>query len=444
MKIVVIGGGAAGMAAATRAKRVNPSAGVLILEAGREFARGTCSLPYLLSREISNPALLQGISPAELENRGIELRLETAAVRIRPLERRVDTTGETVTYDKLIVGLGSRPISGKPLGFDPQHPRVWRLRTLTDVDKIDSVLGREEIARVAVIGGGYVGIEFAEALHRRGLTVTLFHQHEELMKLDPRLSSQVASLLERQGIELKLGQRVTGVKMDPRGGRLTTQDGEHSFHAFALALGVEPVTDILKQAGARTGVSGAVQVTSRGETTLSNVYACGDGVEIPDREGGQPRWIPLATTAARMGRVCGENAAGGSARLAANRGSLAVRLFDQQLGLVGQPRDWTESRSFKFQWGSIHTPFPRRRPGEGLFFFDPRTERVKGLQALGPEVVPLVDLVSLAVEKEMTVTEFQEQDFCYNPPLGSLWHPLYLASRLKSREESHGFQGFSS
>lgn len=445
MKIVVIGAGAGGMAAATRAKRVNPSAQVTVLEASDEFSRGTCSLPYYLSGELPDERFLWGATHQDLDSQGVEVKLNTRAMKIHPGLRKVETTNETYGYDRLIVSTGSRPLSCRPLGLERDAPGVWHLRTFRDVQKIRRDLTEIGPRKVAVIGGGYVGLELAEALCRLNLDVTIFHQRATLVRLDETLNGRLIDLLKAHHIEVRLGYRMenadaaSGVAsfLGPEG------PGQERFDAFAVCHGIEPKTSLLDAAGARKGETGAIKVSARGETGLPNVFACGDGVEIPSASGGRGSWVPLATTAARLGRVCGENAAGGSLRLRSNIGALTVRLFGQHLGMVGLPSDWeqdpsTDIQSHPFNWGNDEHPFPSRRAGVGVLYTDRRTGKLKGMQALGPEAARLVDVASLSVEQELCLSDLQNFDYAYNPPLSSLWHPFYLASRTVEKETSLG------
>lgn len=418
------------MAAATRAKRVDPSARITVLEAGREIGRGTCSLPYFLSGELEEKSL-QARDLNDFEREGIEVRPATRATVIHPYQRKLESTTETFHYDRLIVSTGSRARCTRNLGLDPEAPGVWRLRTIADVRKIKQDLQQRRPRRVAVIGGGYVGLEAAEALCHLGVQVTLFHRDAAPARLAPSLAEDLVRLFLRQGVEIQLNSDVE--KIDLESGLLVarTPQGETrgQFDAFLTASGIEPETTLLKEAGASTGPSGAIKVNSRGETSLGNVYACGDGVEVPNPRGGVGRWVPLATTAARLGRVCGENAAGGSRRLGAIHGALAVRLFSKELGMVGLPQEWTDCRPIEVEWGGEGYPFPSRGPGRCLLFEDRKTGRFMGMQALAPQVSGLVDLASLCLEQELTVQEMQDLDCAYTPPLSALWHPFYLAAR---------------
>ncbi len=433
----MIGAGAAGMAAATRARRTSPKSAITILESSSEYARGTCSLPYLLSRELSPPSMLVGISREELSSRQIHLHLNTSAQAIDPRGKVVHTEAGQHAYDKLIVTVGSRPRSLPTVGLQP-HPRIWSLRTLADVAHIEATMAAVKAKKVAVVGGGYVGLEFAEALQRRNLSVTLFHAGSTLAKLHSSCSRRLISYISERGITVRLQTRVELLEPASRTHTLTwkTPDGSQQhegFDAIALALGIEPNVDLMVSAGARSGDYGGIPVSLRGETSLPDVYAAGDGVELPSPLGGNRRWVPLATAAARLGRVCGENAAGGSSRLGSVHGTLALRIFDLQLGMVGVPQDWRESQALGFQWGKDQHEFSNRRSGEGVLFYEERSGRITGGHFLAPQASSLSDIVSIGIAQNMTIDDFLEQDFSYNPPLAPLWHPLYLAARQRQK-----------
>lgn len=437
-RILVIGAGAAGLAAATRAKRVHPEAIVTVFESGREFSRGTCSLPYYLSGEIDDGRSLQGVSAEYLADLGVELSLETPVLEIQPHQRRLVTAGPTLLYDKLIVATGSRQRRATFIDLDPSLPGLWKLKTMADAEKIQTDIRSRRPHTVAVVGGGYVGLEVAEALSKRGLRVTVLQRGSTLARLHPRIDQAVAGSFREVGVEIRCSTEVERITAERDSFFITTGDsGGHRrterFDAVLLSHGIEPDSRLLSQAGARLGPAGGAVVTARGETSLSSVYACGDGVELPNAWGGPTRWVPLATAAARLGRVCGENAVGGSLRIGSSQGALAVRLFDRQLGTLGRPGDWDDCTEVTFHWGSDSSPFPRRRGGVGVLYLDRRSDKIRGLQAFGAEASQLVDVVSLACEQGMTLEELSLLDFAYTPPLSSLWHPLYLAHRTREK-----------
>ncbi len=442
-KIVVIGAGAAGMAAATRARRTDPKASITILEASSEYARGTCSLAYYVSGEISSGKSLIGADKRDLAERGIELQLESPVLAIDPLGRTVRLARKTIPYDRLVVGLGSRSRKIPVVNIEANaHSRLWTLRSIKEADHIKNQLLKLQARRIAIVGGGYVGLEVAEALSRRGCEVTIFHRQSTLMRLHTFCHTSVESVLESRGIRAELNAEVCLIDPDSRDQTVTWTASDKNrlsegFDAVVASAGVVPETELLVQAGARLGPSGGVLVTLRGETSLDNIYAAGDGVEVPNPKGGGSRAVALATAAARLGRVCGENAAGGSRRVGSLFSCLAVRLFDTQVATVGHPEDWKQGEALEVSFGSDESPFWPRREGRGIFFLEPRSQRLLGAQFVAPQAANLADLASLAMEKNMTLDDLQDLDYSYTPPLSALWHPFYLASRQAERELRH-------
>jgi NADPH-dependent 2,4-dienoyl-CoA reductase/sulfur reductase-like enzyme len=430
---VVIGAGAAGMAAATRARRVDPHASVVVLESSSEYSRGTCSLPYYVSGQIEDASALIGVSRQSLSEQGIELRLQSPARAIDARQRAVETASGSLPYDRLIVSTGSRP-RPVPLLGDRHHPRLWRLRSIADAEHIRQTMASLRPRTIAVVGGGYLGLEMAEVFSQLGCRVTLFHRQSTLMRLDPPCHQRLLEELEQHGVKVSTGSEVRLVDPDNRRQTIEVAGSSEGFDAVFLATGMEPEATLLQQAGARLGPNGGALVDARGETTLPGVFAAGDGVELPASRSGATRYVPLATSAARLGRICGENAAGGSLRLPAPLACIAVRLFSLQVAAVGHPCDWSQAESHTVDFGSCRAPFPRRRRGRATLFVEPRGGRLLGAQMVAPEACAMADLASLALRQELRLSDLLDLDACYTPPLSSLWHPFYLAARAAQRQ----------
>ena len=443
---MVIGAGAAGMAAATRARRVDPLASITVLEAGEEYSRGTCSLPYYVSGEIASRDSLTGISRQSLADSRIELRLSTRATAIEPRERVVRVANGCIPYDRLIVSTGSKA-KAVPLVGRANHPRLWTLRSIADADHIRLSLLPQGSPKVAVVGGGYLGLEMAEVLTRRGCRVTLFHRQNTLMRLWPVCHQSLLQELAKH-LTVRTGTEVRLIDPDCRQSTVEFQNAQgqrcsEGFDAVVLASGIEPEASLLARAGARLGEHGGVLVDSRGETSLSSVFAAGDGVEMPGPRAGVRRWVPLATTAARLGRVCGENAAGGSLRLPPPLACIAVRLFDLQVAAVGHPQDWQDAEGHLVDFGSESLPFPLRQPARALFLTEPRGGPLLGAQFVGPDAAALANLASLALSQGLRLADLAELDTCYTPPVSGLWHPFYLVTRSTGGPQSIQLTGAS-
>lgn len=432
-RIVIIGGGTAGLAAATRASRINPSATITVLEAGDEFSRATCSLPYYVNQEILDREHLIGTTTERLAEQRILLKLGTKVQAIDSKKRCVLAENGAHPYDRLIVTTGSklRPV---PMTYPHQdHPRLWALRSLADADRLQAILRRARPRRVAVVGGGYLGLELTEVLTLAGCHVTLLHRGSTLMRLLPACHELVLSELQRRGVEVFTECEVTLI--DPNSLQHTVEFQHEGlrrsvgFEGVMLTPGILPNATLLAQIGARCGKAGGVLVDRRGSTSIDGIFAAGDGVELPGKVRGDSRYTPLATSAARLGRVCGENAAGGSSYLPEDRACISSRFFDLQISTVGHPEDWQDAQSTIVDFGSTYSPFLKRRPGRALMLTNPHNGRLVGAQFVAPEAAALADLASLALQQELTLAQLEDLDYCYTPPLSSLWHPFYLAAR---------------
>lgn len=432
-KILVIGGGTAGMAAATRARRIDPSSSITVLEASQEFSRGSCSLPYYVGHEIVDSKYLIGTSIEHLKSLDISLKLDTQVRKIDSRKRELITNGRSYSYDRLIVSSGSClkavPIASSVLN----HPRLWTLRTIADAQRIKDLLGRKPEQRVGIIGGGYLGLEMAEVLTNSGCKVSIFHRGQTLMRLDPTCHSLIATELSLHGISIHTECEVSLV--EPREQNAVVEyksQGRRqtiAFDALLLTPGIRPKSELLAEAGARLGPWGAVIVDRRGYTSLDGILAAGDAIEQPGNHSGSSRYVPLASSAARLGRVCGENAAGGSSLYSPSTACISARIFGLQASTVGHPDDWENAVPYRVSFGSESPAFRRRGRGQAVFLVDPRTERLLGAQFVAPEASALADLASLALRQELMIRELEDLDFSYTPPLSSLWHPFYLAAR---------------
>lgn len=435
------------MAAATRARRFDPGSQITVFEASREFSRSTCALPYYVSAEVSTSKEMFATSLATLESMGIELRLEAPVSEIDSRARQIISGGRSFPYDRLVVTTGACPRTVPVLTRDSEKERLWRLESLADADFIRRSFARLRPRSVAVIGGGYLGLEMAEVFSLMGAAVTIFHRHSTVMRLWPGGHQAVVSLLGGRGVTVRTDCEVKLI--DPASRHATVEycnaQGERQsegFEAVFLAPGVIPNATLLRTAGAHLGPLGGVRISARGETSLPNIYAAGDGVELPNPNGGGSRHVPLASNAARWGRVCGENAAGGSLRGPDPWGCVAVRLFDSQVASVGYPEAEIETSGYPTEAITVEmpgrAPFARRASALAHFLFQPRSERLIGAQFVGPQAAAWADLGAMALLKGMRISELAEFVPSYTPPLSSLWHPFVLLARIA--EKSKGEQ----
>lgn len=334
-RLVVIGGGAAGMSAASAARRVDPAGEIVVLEATGHAAYGLCGIPYYLAGLVGRADELLSYPPAYFrERRRIDLRLHTRALALDPRRQVVhyrDAEGEgRLRYDRLVVAAGGAPVLPPLPGLDDD--RVVTVRTLEDAITLRSLLDAGRIARALVVGAGYVGLEMAEALCARQVAVTVTEALPRVMPtLDEPVAALVADEVRRHGVDLRLGARCEGVTRDEHG--LVALIGGEALpvDVVVLAIGVRPTADVAARAGARTGPGGALLVDDEMHTSLAQVYAAGDCIAPQHLVLGRPAFVPLGPAGNKTGRVAGTVAAGGQARFRGVVGTAVVKVFDQMV-----------------------------------------------------------------------------------------------------------------
>ncbi|MCA9792823.1 MAG: FAD-dependent oxidoreductase, partial [Candidatus Eremiobacteraeota bacterium] len=427
-------GGAAGMAAATRARRLEPQARITVVERFAEVSVGLCGLPHLIAGQIDHESQLLGATPEYLnEELGLELLTEHEAVGLDPRARTVVCRSvhrgveRELAYDSLIVAVGARPRCNLP-----GARLALSLNSLAD--------GRRWLAKLAerprrgvIVGGGYLGLSMAEALHRRGLSVALIEQKETFFGLPPSLHAVLAQEMERVGIRLRLNQVCDGIA--PNAAEL---DGGHEpGDLFLLATGVAPNSELLAEAGARLGESGAVRVDQRAQTSLDQVWAAGDGVEVEHRLTGRSTYLPLATTAARLGRLAAQNALGRHQRFGGSLGNVAVKVFGLEVASVGLTLAQANELGYRAERVEVESPTRASYLGRQRAAFSLVVDangRILGAQGVGhEEVASRINLLATAIEAELDWSALEQLDLLYTPPLAPLWDPIYLLGRQASR-----------
>ncbi|WP_426502927.1 FAD-dependent oxidoreductase [Dactylosporangium sp. McL0621] len=344
MRLLVIGGSDAGISAGLRARELDPTADVTLLVADRYPNFSICGIPYHVSGDVPDWHHLAHRSAADLDAAGLQLRLEHRAIAVDSDAHTVTATAPAgrstvIGYDRLIIGTGAVPAVPAIGGLDRLGPAdgVHVLHTMDDAFAILRTIAERRVVRVVIVGAGYIGLEMAEALTTRGLTVTLLEQLDQVMPtIDPELAAPLAAHLRDRGVDVG-----TGVKVHTVGhaatGRLAvgTDDGDHVADLVLVVTGVRPDTDLAASAGAALGVRGAIVVDRGMRTNLPDVYAAGDCVHTYHRLLEQHVYLPLRSTAHKQGRVAGANALGGTATFAGSLGTQAVKVFDRVVATTG-------------------------------------------------------------------------------------------------------------
>lgn len=427
MRLVVIGGNAAGLSAASRARRLDREMEILVYEKGPEVSYSACGLPYYLDSRVRSLEELK-VHPPEFFERERDIRVRTgAAVKAIAHQRRevILGSGERIPYDRLVIATGARAARPRIPGAD--LPSVFTLHTLGDAARLHEFLSSHQPRQAAVIGGGYIGLEMVEALRANGLRVTLFTADRELLgRDDETLAGALTDRFSRFGVEYRPAEPVSCIEPGRVNGR--------AADLVVLATGFRPNAELAVEAGIETGGSGAISVNELLETNLPGVYAAGDCAEAMHRVTGRPCYIPLGTTANKMGRIAGANAAGARERFRGVLGTSIVRVCGLGAGMTGLMESEARAEGFRTVAAAIEE---LERP---QYFWGARVKvklvaqagsgRLLGGLVIGERgVAGRVNTLAAAIEARMTVDEFEQLDLAYAPPYARVWDPLLIAAQ---------------
>lgn len=444
LKIVVIGGVAAGPKAAARARRLEPNADITIIEKDKYISYAGCGMPFYLSGQIREFEELfttsYGVARKEdyfLNEKGIKVLTGTEAAAVDRVNKRVEVidlgTGNHsfIEYDKLVIATGSSPTIPPIEGLDLAG--VYRLNHPEDVLSIKAALD-ESVDEVAIIGAGLIGMEAADALMKMKVFANIIELKDQVLPgmLDPDLAALLAMRLEDNGLELSLGRKV--LKLEGENGKVTavvTDQGSLETKMVIVAIGVRPNVKLAKDAGLKIGETGAIAVNEYLQTSDPDIYALGDCVENTNLVSGQKVYIPLASTANRQGRVVGDNIAGIKTKFIGILGSSVLRVMGINAARTGLGEEHARSLGHDVIT-SVNPTFDATHyyPKHGKIFLkviaDAKTNRVLGAQGFGPgEVAKKIDVIAAAITFGATLEEVANIDTAYAPPFNTPIDPLH-------------------
>jgi NADPH-dependent 2,4-dienoyl-CoA reductase/sulfur reductase-like enzyme len=421
MRLLVIGGVAAGLSAAARARRIDPSLEIVVLEKGADISYGACGLPYYLEGRVRRAEELIVHTPEYFrKERNIAVRTGARVVSISHPRREVTLDGgERVHYDRLVIATGARPRT-KDFEGATLPPHVFTLHTLEDAERLKAYLCDKQPKQAVVVGAGYIGLEAADALRRNGLAVTVVEQGPHVLgRGDAELTKAVRERLERFRVELQLNTRISAVERR---------------ELVILATGLRPNVEIAVEGGVEVGRTGAIRVDEHMETNLPGVFAAGDCAEAPHLVTGRPAYIPLGTTANKMGRVAGANAAGRRERFGGVVGTAILNIFGMGVAFSGLSVEHARREGFSPVSARIAAP---SRPGyfggkpiTVELVADAATRRLLGGSVWGEDGVEgRINVIATALHNRMRVEDLEQLDLAYAPPFATVWDPVLIAAQ---------------
>jgi NADPH-dependent 2,4-dienoyl-CoA reductase/sulfur reductase-like enzyme/rhodanese-related sulfurtransferase len=437
MRVLIIGGVAGGATAAARARRISETADITVIERGSYVSYANCGLPYFISRDIQKRSKLLLQTPEGFDSRyGVKVLVETEALEIDRAQKRVNVRGPEgeswIGYDALILAQGGTPVIPPLPGIDSPH--VFRLWTVPDMDRIHEFVEERKPAAAVIAGGGFIGLEMAEAFARRGISTTIVELLPRVMStMDPEFGGLIAKRLESHGVRVLTGIGLRAI----HGGcsEVELSDGRRMPAPLVLvSIGVRPELALAKKAGLAIGTTGGLLVDEHLRTSDPSIWAAGDMNEIVHKVSGRKVRVPLAGPANRQGRIAASNALGMTMKYTGAMGSSVVKIFDATAASTGLTE--TAAREAGFDAGAAivvkdhHAGyFPGAKELVLKIVYDRTSARLLGGQAFGEEgVEKRIDALAVALQGKLTLHDLAEVDLAYAPPYSSANDPLNHAA----------------
>lgn len=440
MKVVIVGGVAGGASAAARIRRLDESAEIIVFEKTGYISYANCGLPYYIGDVITDSSDLTLQTPESFWTRFRIL------VKVNHEVTNIDVTQKTVTvknlltgteweepYDKLLLSPGAKSVRPNLPGIDSE--KIFSLRTVEDTFRIHDYLEKTKVQSAVIVGGGYIGIEVAENLKEKGLNVTIVQRPNQLMNtLDYDMASFVHSKLRAKGISLRLNSNVTSFRQD--GERIVTlleDNSEIAADMVLLAIGVAPENSLAKQAGLKLGVKGSIVVNDRMETSVQDIYAVGDAIQVKHFVTEEDTVIALAGPANKQGRIAADNICGGDSHYQGSMGSSIIKIFDMTVAGTGLTEKVAKSMGIDCE-SVVLSPashagyYPGAKVMTMKVVFEKDTWKLLGAQIVGTEGVDKrLDVLATAMHAGMKANMLKDLDLAYAPPFSSAKDPVNMA-----------------
>lgn len=438
MKLLVIGGVAASMSAASKLSRLDQNAEIVVYEKGGFLSYGACGLPYYLSGENDDYKKLIARTKQQFEEKGMEIFLHHEIVKVLPEQKQVvvkdlENGNEFIdTYDKLMIGTGTVPVVPPFPGVALKNIHV--LKTLEDGILLKRVSEQTDLQDVVIVGGGYIGIEVADAMSKLGKRVRIVELDKRILQnFEEEITELAQEELQKNQVILNLGEKVEEFLGDGKVEKVKTDQGVYSADLVIVAIGVKPATKFLGDSGIELAENGAVVIDREMRTNQKDIFAAGDCAQVYHKVMENNRFIPLGTNANKCGRIAGENLAGAHKKYVGTLGSAAIKIFDLEIARTGMSE--RDAKDFAIDYTTVFiksADHPGYYPNQTAIWIklicEKGTKRILGAQAAGEKGVVLrIDVFAVAIHNKMPADELGMTDLCYAPPFAGVWDAIHIA-----------------
>lgn len=441
MKIIIIGGEAAGMSAAAKARRMIKDADIIVYEASEVISFGACGLPYFVGDEFQNPDYMAEFTPEQFAARGVQVKIGHRVVAVNPQTKTVDVehAGQrfVAEYDRLMIATGANEVRPPIQGLELEG--VYGLRRMQDGLDLKAAAANTDFKKAVVIGSGFIGLEVAEALLHQGKEVRLFERADRVIPdaFDAEFSEHIDAELRAKGVELHLSESVSAiVGQNGKVVGVKTATEEYQADFVVVCTGVRPNTDFVKDLGLAMLPNGAIRVDRHGRTSIKDIYSAGDCATVWHSLKQTDVYIPLATVANKLGRVVGENLAGVETEFPGTLGAAAVKVLDIEAGRVGLTESEAKGLGLNYRTVLIkdknHTNYCAGQADIHVkLVYDAETKVILGGQILGQSgAVHRLHALSVAITTGLTTEQLGLLDFAYAPPFARTWDVLNVAGNV--------------
>ncbi|MBE0499716.1 MAG: CoA-disulfide reductase [Campylobacterales bacterium] len=445
MKIIIIGGIAAGMSAAAKAQRLlkeGNKSSVTVYEMGEIISFGACGLPYFVGDFFSEPSTMIARTIEQAQESGISVFTQHQVLSVDASQRTLQVknlqTGEVFQkqYDRLMIATGANAI--RPPFENISLKNIFKLTKMQDGLELKAAAMSAQLKDVTVIGGGFIGIEVVEAMKKLGKHVRLIQRSERVFSglFDARITEMMHEELLKHGVELILNESVLKFGGEESVKTVVTDKGSYETDLIVIATGFKPNTAFLNDSGIEMLPNGAVIVNHKGETNIENIYAAGDCATVPHIVKKQNVYLPLATGANKLGRVVGENMAGGNALYPGSLGSACVKVMELEAAMTGLLEEDAIALGLEYKSVFIKDKnqtdyYPNQHDLYIKLIYDAKDKTILGGQTLGKNGAALrINVIAMAIAAKMSTDDLGMMDFCYAPPFSKSWDALNVAGNV--------------